>query len=498
MSILPKCLVEPEISASTSSRREMLQGITWASPPALRMPVATSSQASALRLEITTFAPSFASSSAEDRPMPRLEPVMTATLPVRSNGVDCIARIPFSPGSVQLRCDLDQSAGVGDAAQVIIGIAEHVLDHGEPLEVVADLGLHGHADAAVQLNRLLTDEFSGLADLNLGGADGGRALLRVVEIAGHGGEHRHAARLLQRHEHVGGTVLQRLETADRHAELLAGLEILDRGLERLIHDADRFGADRGARFIDDALDQRQPVLGIADHRIGADLDAGEADVGGMQPVLRRVAFLRHAFGVGRNQEYADAAGVALAALGARGDDQGVGALAVEHDEFLAVDHPAVALFLGRGRDVMQVVARVLLQLRERKGLAALDDARNVRGLLRGGPAMAQEAAGDDHGGEIRLEHQRLAHRLHRARDLDRARTEAALRHGERQRYRALLGQLAPDVFAPAALFRPLFLALVEIVGVAQQALDAFLEKPLLLRQIKIHFLLSSDGFPIAR
>src|SRR6476469_10184813 len=65
----------------------MLQGITWASPPALLMPSATSWQASALRLEITTLAPSFASSSADERPMPRLEPVMTATRPVRSNGV---------------------------------------------------------------------------------------------------------------------------------------------------------------------------------------------------------------------------------------------------------------------------------------------------------------------------------------------------------------------------------------------------------------------------
>src|SRR3954471_12308142 len=64
----------------------MLQGMTWASPPAFLMPSATSWQASALRLEITTFAPSLASSSAEERPMPRLEPVMTATFPVRSNG----------------------------------------------------------------------------------------------------------------------------------------------------------------------------------------------------------------------------------------------------------------------------------------------------------------------------------------------------------------------------------------------------------------------------
>src|SRR6201996_134739 len=87
MSILPYCLMVPSISALTSSWREMLQGMTCASPPALVIPSATSLHASALREEITTLAPSLASNSAEERPMPRLEPVMTATLPVRSNGV---------------------------------------------------------------------------------------------------------------------------------------------------------------------------------------------------------------------------------------------------------------------------------------------------------------------------------------------------------------------------------------------------------------------------
>src|SRR6267154_1604181 len=72
----------------------MLQGMTWASPPAFLMPSATATQASALRLEITTLAPSLAISSAEERPMPRLEPVMTATFPVRSNGVPFTIRTP--------------------------------------------------------------------------------------------------------------------------------------------------------------------------------------------------------------------------------------------------------------------------------------------------------------------------------------------------------------------------------------------------------------------
>src|SRR6516165_9066045 len=74
----------------------MLQAMTCASPPALRMPWATSSQASTLRLEITTFAPSLARSSADERPMPRLEPVTTATRPVRSKGVFFIVVFPLS------------------------------------------------------------------------------------------------------------------------------------------------------------------------------------------------------------------------------------------------------------------------------------------------------------------------------------------------------------------------------------------------------------------
>ena len=86
VSILPHCLIVPLISASTSFLRPMLQGMTIASPPAFLIAATTSSQASALRLETTTLAPSAAMISAAERPMPRLEPVMTATWPDRSNG----------------------------------------------------------------------------------------------------------------------------------------------------------------------------------------------------------------------------------------------------------------------------------------------------------------------------------------------------------------------------------------------------------------------------
>src|SRR5204863_7765477 len=82
--------------------------------------------------------------------------------------------LAMTPWAVPNRSDLNQPAAVGNATQMIIGVAEGVLDHGQPFEIVADLGFHGHADAAMKLDRLLADKFSGLADLNLRRRNRGR------------------------------------------------------------------------------------------------------------------------------------------------------------------------------------------------------------------------------------------------------------------------------------------------------------------------------------
>src|SRR5476651_2120467 len=63
----------------------MLAATAVASPPFSLMPFTTSSQAGSLRLETTTLAPCAAICSQIERPMPRLPPVTTATLPLRSN-----------------------------------------------------------------------------------------------------------------------------------------------------------------------------------------------------------------------------------------------------------------------------------------------------------------------------------------------------------------------------------------------------------------------------
>jgi hypothetical protein len=123
-----------------------------------------------------------------------------------------------------------------------VRIAKCVLDNAQPLEVMADPGLRGHADAAMDLDRLPADEFQRLADLHLRRHDRGGVSPGVVEIASHGREHRHAAGPLGGDENVGGAVLQGLEGADGDAELGSCLEIVDGGLERFIHRPDGFGA----------------------------------------------------------------------------------------------------------------------------------------------------------------------------------------------------------------------------------------------------------------
>src|SRR6266446_4508022 len=110
-------------------------------------------------------------------------------------------------------------AAAGELPQMKVGIAEHRVDHRGAFEVMADLVLHGHADAAMQLDRLLADQPRGTADLHLCGRE------RVAPFSGiflgshHRREHYHAARLLQGYQHVDSTVLKDLKAADLASEL---------------------------------------------------------------------------------------------------------------------------------------------------------------------------------------------------------------------------------------------------------------------------------------
>ena len=111
----------------------------------------------------------------------------------------------------------------------------------------------------------------------------------------------------------------------------------------------------------------------------------------------------------------------------------------------------------------------------------------MRGLLLGGSAVTQETATDHHCGQVGFEDQRTAERFHHDRGFHRARAEAAVVFRERQTQQALLCQLAPDLTAPAVLLCGILLALLKVIRVSQQPVDAVFQEALLLGQIKIHF-----------
>src|SRR5215475_1342073 len=158
MSIRPYFCSVPATSASTSALREMLHGMTEASPPCWRMSSATASQASALRLEITTLAPSRAIAPAQAQPMPRLEPVTIATLPSRPNGDRdevvsvCSSRVmAFLIGVREIFAQL--LLGDGLAVNLVRTVGETQYPGARisisQMEVLADAGAAAHLDGPV-------------------------------------------------------------------------------------------------------------------------------------------------------------------------------------------------------------------------------------------------------------------------------------------------------------------------------------------------------------
>src|SRR3546814_11700538 len=84
-------------------------------------------------------------------------------------------------------------------------------------------------------------------------------------------------------------MLERLETADRRAELLALLQIADRQIHRAAADAEQFGRRAGAPRREQPLERPRARIDFADHRIGIDLDTKIGRPSGRARVCRYVS-----------------------------------------------------------------------------------------------------------------------------------------------------------------------------------------------------------------
>ena len=214
-----------------------------------------------------------------------------------------------------------------------LGVAEHRRVRLAALEEEVEVVLPGEADPAVHLDRGVGDAPAGVGGVGLGHRGGQRQRLGLG-VGGPGGAVDGRARVLGLEQHLRAAVGDRLVGADRPAELLAVLGVLDRHLHRPLGDPGRLGgerdAERGRRRAGSRPSAGQRVLGgdldaVEAHRVEA---AGQVDRG-----LRRDG---------------DAVGAALdqvaAAVGG-GDEEEVGARGVHHQHLLAVEDDAVAVGL---------------------------------------------------------------------------------------------------------------------------------------------------------
>src|SRR6185437_1157557 len=156
-----------------------------------------------------------------------------------------------------------------ETIEMVVRVAQLAGDHREPAKRMAHLELLAHAHAAVELHRLLAHVAAGIGDLDLRGGHDALPLPRILlGIDARASEARHGARLLVADHHVHHAVLQRLESADRHAELAARLEVFERRVARGLHGAHRLGAEERDRIIGRLLDERERAALAADERIG--------------------------------------------------------------------------------------------------------------------------------------------------------------------------------------------------------------------------------------
>ncbi len=159
---------------------------------------------------------------------------------------------------------------------------------------------------------------------------------------------------------------------------------------------------------------------------------------------------------------------------------------MQHHALGAIQHPGTAVLPRLGLDVRQVPARLALDMGKRKLELALDQRRDQLAALRLARRMAEQPAAEHDRGEEWFEHEAAPERLHHDHHLDRTAAEPAQLLRERQSEQTEFGVLRPDRLAPAIGLGHVLLALLELVLIGDQPIDAVLEQPLVVAEIEIH------------
>ena len=146
------------------------------------------------------------------------------------------------------------------------------------------------------------------ADLDLRRRDGAAPRVVFGILRHHRRQTGHRLRLLEGDLHVDHAVLQGLVAADRRAELLAGLQIVERRLVERGHGADRLGAECRDRRVDRAFDDREGIVQRPEHGLRPDGDIRQLHLRAAQTVDGGRSRARIRLGAPVDQEQRDATG----------------------------------------------------------------------------------------------------------------------------------------------------------------------------------------------
>jgi hypothetical protein len=309
--------------------------------------------------------------------------------------------------------------------------------------------LVGHADATVHLDGLASDQVSHVGAAGLGRA---RTLRDVVPaiVDGALGVAHDGARELELTEHVGGAVAQALERADLHPELLAGLQVGERALERLLEAADHLGAESDRGAIEDRVQDLGSGVDLAEESGAVDADVGEAHDRGIATVHDLGPLDLDAVRIRVGHEEREPVALARAAARPRHDHELVGHVTVEHEELLAADAVAVAVARGARLDGIRREAALLL---ERQGQQPVAAAQLGEQLLLDGLGAAQQhgVPAQQHARDERLGREHSPALAEHDAELAVAHVRTANVLGERDSEPAELGHLLPQPAREAGL-----------------------------------------------
>ncbi len=239
-------------------------------------------------------------------------------------------------------------------------------------------------------------------------------------------------------------MLQRLELADRLAELLAILEIGHGAAEHLLAQPHHFGGDDATSDIEHIIQQRGALIDLAEHAIGGDLDLIEFDPRGVMGIDHHRALDRDALGLRIDHEQRQPVALAGAAGAARSHDHEVGDMAIDHEGLGAAEPETIAGAGRLQRGVQRPVLGTLVdgECCEQRAVRYL---RQIMLPLRGIAAARQCRRREHAGGQERRRHQGAANLFHHHAGLDAAEAAAAefLRH--EQTGKAHLGERLPQL-----------------------------------------------------